>query len=67
MNREIIDYFKKVEAFDSVDVVIQQLRDLIHPGILKPEDRLPSEKKIESNSNHDAEQMSEIEIYRPSA
>jgi len=30
-----------------VDLVINQIRDLIHTGILKPGDRLPSEKSIE--------------------
>lgn len=30
-----------------MDLVINQIRDLIHTGILKPGDRLPSEKSIE--------------------
>ena len=30
-----------------MDLVINQIRDLIHAGILKPGDRLPSEKSIE--------------------
>jgi len=38
---------EKVELPDPVDLVIQQIKDLIHAGILKPGDRLPSEKSIE--------------------
>jgi GntR family transcriptional repressor for pyruvate dehydrogenase complex len=36
-----------VELPDPADLVIQQIKDLIHSGILKPGDRLPSEKSIE--------------------
>ena len=45
--RSILDHFEKVELPDPVDLVINQIRDLIHAGILKPGDRLPSEKSIE--------------------
>jgi GntR family transcriptional repressor for pyruvate dehydrogenase complex len=45
--RELIDHFAKIDLPDPVDVVIQQIKDLIHGGVLKPGDRLPSEKKIE--------------------
>jgi GntR family transcriptional repressor for pyruvate dehydrogenase complex len=45
--RSILDHFEKVELPDPVDLVINQIRDLIHTGILKPGDRLPSEKSIE--------------------
>ena len=44
--RSILDHFEKVELPDPVDLVINQIRDLIHTGILKPGDRLPSEKRI---------------------
>ena len=43
----ILDHFEKVEFPDPVDLVIQQIKDLLHTGILKPGDRLPSEKSIE--------------------
>jgi GntR family transcriptional repressor for pyruvate dehydrogenase complex len=45
--RELIDHFEKIDLPDPVDVVIQQIKDLIHGGVLKPGDRLPSERKIE--------------------
>jgi GntR family transcriptional repressor for pyruvate dehydrogenase complex len=44
---DLIDHFEKIDLPDPVDVVIQQIKDLIHSGVLKPGDRLPSEKKIE--------------------
>jgi GntR family transcriptional repressor for pyruvate dehydrogenase complex len=46
-SRSILDHFEKVELPDPVDLVINQIRELIHTGILKPGDRLPSEKSIE--------------------
>ena len=46
-SRELIDHFERIDLPDPVDVVIQQIKDLIHSGILKPGDRLPSERKIE--------------------
>jgi len=45
--QNILDHLKKVELPDPVDLVIQQIKDLIHSGVLKPGDRLPSEKSIE--------------------
>jgi len=45
--QNILDHFQKVELPDPVDLVIQQIKDLIHSGVLKPGDRLPSEKTIE--------------------
>lgn len=45
--QNILDHFQKVELPDPVDLVIQQIKDLIHSGVLKPGDRLPSEKSIE--------------------
>ncbi|UCF98067.1 MAG: FadR family transcriptional regulator [Spirochaetaceae bacterium] len=45
--KNILDHFEKVELPDPVDLVIQQIKDLIHAGVLNPGDRLPSEKSIE--------------------
>ncbi len=45
--RSILDHFQKVDLPDPADLVVQQIKDLIHSGILKPGDRLPSEKSIE--------------------
>ncbi len=45
--KTLLDHFRKIDLPDPVDLVIQQIRDLIHSGLLKPGDRLPSEKSIE--------------------
>ena len=45
--KKAIDYFEPIEMEDPADRIIQQIRDMIHDGVLKPGDRLPSEKKIE--------------------
>jgi GntR family transcriptional repressor for pyruvate dehydrogenase complex len=45
--QSILDHFQKVELPDPVDLVIEQIKVLIHSGVLKPGDRLPSEKSIE--------------------
>jgi GntR family transcriptional repressor for pyruvate dehydrogenase complex len=45
--KNILDHFNKVDLPDPVDLVIQQIKDLIHSGVLKPGDRLPSERSIE--------------------
>ena len=37
---EIIEHFKRVDLPDPVDVVIQQTKDLLHTGVLKPGDKL---------------------------
>ena len=46
--KSVLEHFQKVDLPDPVEIVIQQIRDLIHNGTLKPGDRLPSEKNIES-------------------
>lgn len=48
---EIIDYFVKLDLPEPVDILINQINDLIHRGILKPGDRLPSEKNFENKLN----------------
>jgi GntR family transcriptional repressor for pyruvate dehydrogenase complex len=45
--KSILEHLQKVELPDPVDLVIQQIKELIHAGILKPGDRLPSERSIE--------------------
>ncbi len=44
---KLIEKFQKIELPDPVDSVIQQIRELIHNGDLKPGDRLPSERRLE--------------------
>ena len=43
---KIIDRFHHVDLPDPVDIVIQQIRTLLHSGDMKPGDRLPAEKQI---------------------
>lgn len=43
----LINHFQKIDLPDPVDLVIQQIKDLIHSGVLKPGDRLPAERRIE--------------------
>lgn len=47
MSKRAIDFFQPIDMEDPADKIIQQIRDMIHEGILKPGDRLPSEKRIE--------------------
>ncbi|PIE31893.1 GntR family transcriptional regulator [candidate division KSB3 bacterium] len=42
-----LKYFERIELQDPADVVIQQIKELISSGKLKPGDRLPSEQKLE--------------------
>ncbi len=44
---EILQHFQQIELEDPVDKVIQQIQTMLHSGVLKPGDRLPSEKRIE--------------------
>ena len=46
-DHDILKQFQQIELEDPVDKVIQQIRDMLHTGVLKPGDRLPSEKRIE--------------------
>jgi len=46
-SKKAIDFFQAIEMEDPADKIIQQIRDMIHEGVLKPGDRLPSEKRIE--------------------
>ena len=41
------NHFNKIEIKKPVDLIIEQIRDLIHTGALNPGDRLPSEKVLE--------------------
>ena len=45
--KRAIDFFQPIDMEDPADKIIQQIRDMIHEGVLKPGDRLPSEKRIE--------------------
>ncbi|GAA0182562.1 FadR/GntR family transcriptional regulator [Clostridium sediminicola] len=45
--KNIINYFEKVQLPDPVDTVIEQIRNLLHTGMLKPGDKLPSERRLE--------------------
>ncbi|MBD3309441.1 FCD domain-containing protein [candidate division KSB3 bacterium] len=42
-----LEYFERIELQDPADIVIQQIKDLISSGKLKPGEKLPSEQKME--------------------
>lgn len=46
MAKELIQTFQKIEIEKPVDKIIQQIRNLISSGQLKPGDKLPSERKL---------------------
>lgn len=46
----VIDGLKQIDTTAPVDRIIQQVRTMLHEGVLKPGDRLPSEKRIEEQT-----------------
>lgn len=49
MAANIPDPFEPIEVQDPTDLIIQQIKDLISSGALKPGQRLPSEPKMEKS------------------
>ena len=49
-DNEVLKQFRSIELEDPVDKVIQQIKEMLHGGVLKPGDRLPSEKRIEEET-----------------
>lgn len=47
MKKSSTDYFERIELQDPADTVVQQIKDLITSKKLKPDDKLPSEQKLE--------------------
>jgi GntR family transcriptional repressor for pyruvate dehydrogenase complex len=67
MKTEPIDYFKEIERKKPSDIIIEQIRTLIMQGILKPGDRLPSERnlseKLRIGRNYVREAIKKLEFY----
>ncbi|RPJ73447.1 MAG: FadR family transcriptional regulator, partial [Alphaproteobacteria bacterium] len=68
MNEEVvINNFKKIVVTRPVDIIIDQIRELIVSGELKPGDKLPSERKLSEAFNigrtHVRDAISKLEFY----
>jgi len=68
MNDEVvINNFKKIVVTKPVDIIIDQIRELIVSGELKPGDKLPSERKLSEAFNigrtHVRDAISKLEFY----
>ena len=63
----VINSFKQIVVTKPVDIIIQQIRELISTGMLKPGDRLPSERKLSEAFNigrtHVREALRKLEFY----
>ncbi|MFV0439098.1 MAG: FadR/GntR family transcriptional regulator [Desulfopila sp.] len=46
---DVQNHFKPIEVQDPAEMIVQQIRDLISSGVLKPGQRLPSEVKMEKS------------------
>ncbi len=62
-----IEHFQEIELKKPSDIIIQQIRDLISSGVLKPGDRLPSERVLVQRfgvgRGHIREAIKKLEFY----
>jgi GntR family transcriptional repressor for pyruvate dehydrogenase complex len=62
-----IDHFREIEMKKPSDMIIQQIRDLISSGVLKPGDRLPPERALAERfgvgRGHIREAIKKLEFY----
>ena len=62
-----IDNFKEIVVTKPVDIIIDQIRELITTGQLKPGDKLPSERKLSERLNigrtHVRDAIRKLEFY----
>lgn len=62
-----LSIFKSIEIEKPVDVIIKQIRDLISSGVLKPGDKLPSERMLSERIGlgraHVREAIKKLEFY----
>jgi GntR family transcriptional regulator, transcriptional repressor for pyruvate dehydrogenase complex len=67
IHNQVIDHFKEIELRTPAEVIIQQIRDLISSGILKPGDRLPPERALAERfrvgRGHIREAIKRLEFY----
>jgi GntR family transcriptional repressor for pyruvate dehydrogenase complex len=63
----VIEHFREIAIKKPADMIIQQIRDLISSGVLKPGDRLPSEralmKRFGVGRGHIREAIRRLEFY----
>ena len=43
---QIIEHFREIDLKSPADVIIQQIKELISSGVLRPGDRLPPERAL---------------------
>jgi len=64
---KFIEYFQEIELKKPADTIIQQIKNLISSGILKPGDRLPSERALVERfgvgRGHIREAIKKLEFY----
>ena len=62
-----IEHFREIDLKKPADVIIQQIKDLISSGVLKPGDRLPSERDLVERfgvgRGHIREAIKKLEFY----
>lgn len=66
-HQRFIEHFQEIELKKPSDVIIQQIRDLISSGVLKPGDHLPSERALVQRfgvgRGHIREAIKKLEFY----
>lgn len=62
-----MEYFRQIELKKPADIIIQQIRDMIAAGIMKPGDRLPPERALAERfgvgRGHIREALKKLEFY----
>lgn len=65
--KRFIEHFREIDVKKPADMIIQQIRDLISSGVLKPGDRLPSERALAERfgvgRGHIREAIKKLEFY----
>ncbi|GAK61714.1 GntR domain protein [Candidatus Vecturithrix granuli] len=66
-NRKLVEQIKKIEIQKPADLIIEQIKELIMSGVLKPGDRLPSENMLaeafEVGRSQVREALKRLEFY----
>jgi GntR family transcriptional regulator, transcriptional repressor for pyruvate dehydrogenase complex len=65
--KKLIEHIRKIEVQKPADLIIEQIKDLITTGVLKPGDRLPSEPSLarafEVSRGQVREALKQLEFY----
>ena len=67
MERDVLDHFREIDLKKPADMILQQIRELISSGVLRPGDRLPSERALAERfrvgRGHIREAINKLEFY----